>query len=420
MKVASEHRRPSDYEWPSAEVSECPFPFYESLRASAPVYKVPGRDEYLVSSWDDIAYIETHPELFSNSTIEVDPAAARAAADVEALGDGPYDFEYSSRGIAGCDPPEHRFKRKALLKIVSRERLASYEPGIRALCDELIDPFAARGEVELGSEFAGPLPLWVIVDILGLAREHREMFQIVGGGQGQASRYLSPDDLEEQARRQKIARGFIADAIRERYREPRQDFLTEMVQDQVERDGRLNVPYLTTEASTLLFAGMLTTWHTIVNSVLLLLSNPEQLASVRADRSLIRKVWEETLRLESPVQWLQRLVLEDTEVKGVRIPKGAMVLMLFASGNRDLAHWEDPDKFWPERPRLLKDHLGFGYGIHLCLGAPLARLEGEVALNALLDRLPGLRLAPGRNTFEHVPSGIFRSLRELYLEFDRA
>ncbi len=243
---------------------------------------------------------------------------------------------------------------------------------------------------------------------------------MVGGGQGQASRFLSPEDLEAQLRRQRQAREFIADALRDRQRNPRQDFLTEMVQEQVARDGRLNVPYLTTEANTLLFAGMLTTWHTIINSLLLLLTNPDEMERVRTDRSLIRKVWEETLRLESPVQWLQRLVLQDTELQGVPIPKGAMVLMIFASGNRDETHWEDPDRFWPERPRLLKDHLGFGYGIHLCLGAPLARLEGEMALNALLDRLPGLRLAPGRNTFEHVPSGIFRALRELYVEFDPA
>jgi cytochrome P450 len=229
---------------------------------------------------------------------------------------------------------------------------------------------------------------------------------------------MSEEELVEQARQSKVAAAAIEAEIVERFERPRGDFLTETVQDQVARDGKLNIPYLISETTVLLFAGMLTTRHTLVNAMHLLLSNPVELTWMLEDRTRVRAVWEETLRLESPVEWLPRVATRDTEIGGVAIPRGATILMVFASGNRDEKHWEEAAEFNPSRPRLLKDHLGFGFGVHLCFGAPLARFEGEIALNALFDRLPNIRLAPGKNDFTHAHSYHFRSLNDLNVEFD--
>jgi cytochrome P450 len=157
----------------------------------------------------------------------------------------------------------------------------------------------------------------------------------------------------------------------------------------------------------------------IINSMMLLLQNPDQLQKVMQDFTLIPWMLEESLRLESVIQWQERVATRDTEVGGVSIPAGTRLRLVYASANRDPAVFSDPERFDIERDRTrLKQHLGFGNGIHFCLGAPLARLEGEVAFEKLLTRLKNLRLTPN-NDFEHMVSGTHaRSLKHLYLAFD--
>jgi cytochrome P450 len=159
----------------------------------------------------------------------------------------------------------------------------------------------------------------------------------------------------------------------------------------------------------------------MVNALVLLMENPAQLAKVRANYSLIPDMFEEALRVESPVQSLTRICVEDTEISGVPIPAGSKVLMVFGSANRDPERFPEPDRFEIERPRdQLKVHFGFGYGRHFCLGAPLARKEGEIAFKQLFDRVGDIRLAEGKNDFSHIASTHFRALRALHLEFNAA
>jgi cytochrome P450 len=213
---------------------------------------------------------------------------------------------------------------------------------------------------------------------------------------------------------------YIREALVERYERPRQDFLTDYVQEAVRRDGELDLTYLTADAVVLLHAGHVTTTHMLGSTMLLLLRHPEVMGRARADHSLIRSLIEDSLRLESPVQWHERICTQDAEVGGVKLPAGTMVLVIWASGNRDQARWQNPDAFGEERPGIARDQLAFGYGPHLCLGAPLARLEGRLAFEALFQRLGEIRLAPGKNDFE-VEGGLHhRGVRRLFLEFDRA
>jgi cytochrome P450 len=421
--IGEEHtpanRELAGYEWPSAELIECPYPFLKAAREQSPVYKLPGRTEYLVTRWEDIVSVEKRFKEFSSVRAGTETEMVEELREKHTRLDAhEYDFEYSPHTMAHCDPPDHTMKRRALMKMVDRERIESYQPGVQAICDELVDGFVGEGEVELGEQFAVQVPLLTIVDILGLSRANQELFDLVGRQEGSGARFMTEAELRAQIENSSKASAAIEAEIVERHEAPRGDFLSEMVSDQVERDGRLNVPYLVSETTVLLFAGMLTTRHTIVNAMHLLLARPDEFQRMIADRSLVRYVWEETLRFESPVQWLPRVATTDTEIGGVEIPKGSTVLMSFASGNRDEGRWACPEEFSPGRDRLIKDHLGFGYGVHHCLGAPLARLEGQVALNTLLDRLPNLRLADRGNDFTHEHSYHFRSLKSLHLEFD--
>jgi cholest-4-en-3-one 26-monooxygenase len=191
--------------------------------------------------------------------------------------------------------------------------------------------------------------------------------------------------------------------------------ISEVVAEQVGRDGALNVAEVRAVSAALLAGGVVTTAHFMASAMLLLLENPDQLAKVRVEPTLIPRCTEEALRLEAPTQWTPRRAVQDVELAGVSIPAGAFVLLLQGACNRDPAVFDEPDRFDVTRPNAT-DHLSFGYGPHFCLGAPLARLEVRVAFEQLLARLDNLRLASG-NELTHNPSPQFRGLRRLELEF---
>jgi cytochrome P450 len=210
---------------------------------------------------------------------------------------------------------------------------------------------------------------------------------------------------------------YMRDAIVERYERPRDDELSRFVRDHVEEYGELDLPNIVPDATTLMIGGIFTTTHLLSNTMLLLLQNPAQLTLVRADRSLLGRAVEESLRAEAPVQWSPRLATTDAQVAGVPIPAGAMLILVWASVNHDDALFGDAERFDVVRPNV-KDHLSFGHGIHYCLGAPLARMEARITFDRLLDRLPGLRLAGGE--VEYLEAPLFRGPKELHVEFDPA
>jgi cytochrome P450 len=212
---------------------------------------------------------------------------------------------------------------------------------------------------------------------------------------------------------------YLEAAILDRHASPRDDVLSEIVHAQVERDGELRLDYLRAEAGLLLAGGFVTTAHMIASAMLLLLRHPDAHERVRADRSLIKKLLEEALRVESPVQWQPRVTTVDTEVAGVEIPAGSLVLVLLAAANRDDAAFAAADELDLGRPAS-PPHVAFGYGTHFCLGAPLGRLEGRIAFERLLTRLGAIRLAEGQEAVTSLESTIFRGPKALHLTFERA
>ena len=378
-----------EYEYPSEEVVTCPYPFYSALREEAPVHRLPNGD-YLISRWEGLVQVARHPELFSNAIAHVNPGFAEATAAQEDEGGAGKLTPYA---LPFCDPPDHTAKRSLLLPLFMPEPLRTYEPTIRAIADELIDGFPAEGRVDFRTAFADYLPPTVMLRLFGVPQEDEPMVRAwMQTSTGQGFHYATEEQKRAQVEAMAEAHDYFKKMLTDRVENPTGDFLSDVVRLKMERDGQLDLYYLVGEVTTIYSAAYHNTVYMLCSAMRLLLQNPDQMALLTADRSLARGLVDEALRLESPVQWLQRVVTEDTELNGVHLPKGAVCLVLWGSGNRDSGKFEDPDRFWIERPNALRDHLAFGFGIHKCLGARLARLEGQVAFEQLLTRLTDIRL----------------------------
>jgi cytochrome P450 len=416
---AADARGLADFTFPSPELTQCPFGFYRALQEEAPVYRVPGRDEFFVTRRRDILHVLANPELFSNEIYHSDPRVLPGAAEWLAAGACEGAGAIRTPFTMGMsDPPEHTVKRRAAAGLVSRERLAAMEPVVERLAHGLIDGFAGRGDVEFRSEFADALAMLTICELAGFPSDDRALFLSWNRVSTRLGRhYLTDEELTEQDRDLPEQEAYCRRLIIDRVEHPRDDFLSEFVREQVERDGELDLAYLTNEVNMILNAGNETTARLLTNTVLLLLRNPEELDKLRADRALVRGALEESLRFEAPTQWVWRYVTHDTEIDGVPIPAESLVMLVYGAANRDET-WDDPDRFRIDRPDVHKYHMAFGGGVHLCIGAPVARLEARIALEILLDRLPNLRLVPGKNDFANIDNFQKRVATALYVHVD--
>lgn len=327
---------------------------------------------YAVSRHTDVAYVLQHAELFSSRPMGGPPPGSMEEADLAP----------TSGSLIGVDPPEHRQHRGIVNRGFTPRRIAALEPHIRKCADELVSRFEGRGECELMEAFANPLPVSAIIELLGLDPARLDDFKrwssaaIVGSTQGaSAPRFELMREF----------RSFMADEVEKRRRDPGDDLISLLVHAG-EDEGVLSTGQVVGFASLLLAAGSETTTNLIGNAMVALRANPETLERVKASPTLIPQVVEESLRLDPPVQLLMRLATRDTEVGGERIPAGSMVMPLLGSANRDESVYPDPDRFDIDRDTT--GHLGFGWGNHFCLGSALARLEGRIALETLLERIP--------------------------------
>jgi len=211
----------------------------------------------------------------------------------------------------------------------------------------------------------------------------------------------------------------ITAEILERVEHPTDDGLTETIQAQIADDGAFNLGMVRADVGQFVGTGITTTGHLVSSAMLTLVEQPEVMEQVRSDTSKLRNFLEESLRMDSPLQWIPRVARQDTEIAGVPIPEGAYLITMIASANRDDAKWgEDAEQFCPHRANAI-DHLAFGKGPHFCIGAPLGRLEAQIAFERMFARLRNIRLAEGTEP-RHLVSPTFRGLAELHLEFDRA
>jgi cytochrome P450 len=384
--------------FPSVALNQCPYPFYDEGRENTPIQAVPESNEFRLFRHEDIAFVLSNEDKFT--------AYIPAAHTSRGL-----DYEGAIH-VGATDGETHKTDRKLISRPFTPGRLKTYEDTIRQHADQLIDRFIDRGSVELVSEFSNPLPALVISDLMGLDTEGENFVFL----QDWNTVFVRAEGAEEEFDRM---HAYMAAQLEQRVAQPTDDILSELVQLQIERDGSYDPALTNTLAVEMIAGGVITTGELITNAMRLLTQNAEQAAAVRADHGRIVSMLEETLRVESPVQWRSRYSVEDVEIGGVLVPAGSLVTLMLASGNRDDATFACPAEFHVDRDNL-KRHFGFGLGIHFCVGAPLARLEGRIAYEQLLARTADIRLVEGRNDFVNIDSPVFRVPKELHVEFTKA
>jgi cytochrome P450 len=404
----------------------CPHAMFDRLRAEEPVTFAPEIDCWIVSRFEDIVWVARHPELFSSKR-PTGPIIARQQRQLaeELFGEEPELAERISlipggtRVLLNADPPDHMRQRKLVNRAFVPPKVKSIEPRIREVANHLVDAFADSGEAELVQEYGVLLPLTIIAECLGVADGDLPMFQRWSDDFVAAIGNL--EMTKEMMRAQLLSQHeffvYFSERIAERRLHPRDDLITDVVNATLDGEPLADHEILWM-FNQFLVAGNETTTKLIASSVRVLLEQPELAARLRADPSLIAGFVEEVLRLESPVQGLYRTATADTEIGGVPIAAGQHVLLLYAAGNRDDAKFPEPTELDPCRVNAMQN-LAFGHGEHYCLGSALARAEGRIALEVLLERLDDIRPAPGVELDEltYEPSFILHGLQRLPIVF---
>ena len=365
---------------------ENPYPLYAQARRDQPVFYSQRLDMWVVTRHDDILAVQKQPERFSSG--QALEATSTMPAPVQAvLETGFAQFQ----SLVQTDPPDHARVRAVFGKALTPQRVAALEPRIRELANSLIDDFVADGQADLVTHFAFPLPGYVICDLLGVPRA--DMPLLKRGHDARQVLMSAHGALESMvaAAEEFIAlqRYFIGHLER-RVHAPQDDLLSLLVPTEIGGTAPLTMQEAVCNAIDLFAAGHETTTDLIGNGISLLLAHPEQMQALRDDPGLIPDAIEEMLRIEAPVRGMFRVTTAELELGSARLPQGAKLFLLYGSANRDETQFAQPDVFNIRRKDASK-HLAFGKGMHFCIGSVLARLEGRIAFELLLQRLPGLR-----------------------------
>jgi cytochrome P450 len=376
-----------------------PFPLYRELREDSPVLFDAAQGVWHLFRYDDVQRALSEHAVFSSRM--------RGGREPD------QDHLFAS-SLISTDPPRHRQLRSLVSEAFTPRAVAALEPRISEIVEELLDRVGATGSMDLIDDFAYPLPVIVIAELMGIPAEDRDRFKrwsdtVVG----QVRDY--EDSPGRTAAQQEMAEYFFA-MIERRRRDPGEDLISRLLAAQVDGE-HLSVMELLGFCALLLVAGNETTTNLLGNAVLTFAEWPGTIDRLRAESGALPSAIEEVLRFRSPVQSMFRVTTQDTVVGGTAIPAGSRLAAWIGSANRDGRQFPDPDAFTLERHP--NRHLAFGQGIHFCLGAPLARLEARVALSALLARLPGLSLAPGA-PLERIDSTIIFGPRQLPVHWQPA
>ncbi len=400
-------------------------PIYAQMREHEPISRVPtpdGRSLWVVSRYEDgLAVLRDH-RRFGN-----DPGQIHSQEQIDAFYAGLFENltpeqierikevdEAISSHLLGVDPPDHSRLRKLVSQSFTPRYVEALRPRVQAIADALLDDLtadAARGErvVDLIDRFAFPLPLAVIAEMLGIPMEMREKFKVWSHA-AVGFDPTRPGDMEVNGLLYDFIT-YIRALIAEKRAQPANDLLSGLVQVEEEGD-RLSEVELVGMAFLLIVAGHETTVNLIGNAMLLFFEHPDQWELLQANPGLVRNAVEEVLRHTGPVEHsLGRWVKEPAEIAGQQISVGDQVMVVLASGNRDPEQFPDPDRF--DITREPGRHLAFGMGIHACLGAPLARIEGQIALTGLLERFPDIRLAVAPSDLQPRPGSLIHGVVEL-------
>jgi cytochrome P450 len=377
-----------------------PYTELARLRREEPVQRIDmsgmpheeSKPVFMVYRHEEVAQMLRDNETFSSAII------------IDAFGD-----VLGKQVMLGMDEPEHGRHRALVSKAFSQKALARWEDElVGRVGSELIDRFADRGRADLVKEFTFPYPTQIIAGLLGLPREDYPQFQ-----RWSISLLSFTINPERGRAASQALQEYFTPILAERRQQPREDLISGLAQAEIDGE-KLSDEEIFSFLRLLLPAGVETTYRSLGNMLFGLFCNPDQLDAVRDDRSLLPQAIEEAVRWEPPLLTITRVATRDTELGGVAIPAGSSVMPMLGAANRQDDRYRDPDRF--DIFRSARAHIGFGHGVHVCLGMHLARLEMRVALNLLFDRLPNLRLDPKGND-PHIRGQVFRSPTSLPVVF---
>jgi len=407
---------------------EDPYPYFDHLRSKCPVVGTPHHGVVAVSGYEEASEVYLNTEDFSSCNSVIGPFAAFPVPlegdDVADVIDTYRDQLPMSEHMVTMDPPLHTQERSLIMRLLTPKRLKENESFMWGLADRQIDEFVADGRCEFIRAYTQPFAMLVVADVLGVPEaDHgrfREWFglsespgKIGAEGKGMSGNAL--DGLDE----------WFTQYIEDRRREPREDVLTNLALATYPDGSTPEVANVVRTATFLFAAGQETTARLLAVGLKYLCEYPELQDELRAHTDRIPGFIEEALRIESPVKADFRLARRNTSVAGVDIAAGTPVMLLNGAANRDPRLFECPAEFRMDRPNA-KVHIAFGRGVHSCPGGPLARVEGRVSIERILERMRDIRLSeehhgpPSARHFDYEPTWVLRGLNNLHIEFTPA
>ncbi|USB33547.1 cytochrome P450 [Paenibacillus sp. YPG26] len=381
------------------EFTKNPYPVYARLRDIDPVYKCvlpDGNQGWMITRYQDAV------DAFKDPRLSKDP--------VKLFGGDPAHQSVFTRNMLFSDPPDHKRLRGLVQKSFTPGMIEEMRGRIQEIADELLNGFSGRDQIRLIDEFAFPLPIIVICEMLGIPAADRDKFRLwsttlIEGSNGEYASEMK-QHMEEFIQ-------YLGQMFGRLRQEPGQDLISQLIAAEEEGD-KLTEQELYGVVTLLIIAGHETTVNLIGNTLLSLLEHPDQLERLIQEPELIHNAIEESLRFNGPVEFsTSRWAKEDFDFKGKEFKKGDLVILALNSANHDPRQFESPDVF--DITREKSAHLAFGKGVHLCLGAPLARLEGEIAIRSLLQRYPHIKLNVRPDELEWRPGMVVRGVKEIPL-----
>jgi len=384
-----------------------PYAYYGQLREYDPVHWNEAYELWVVTRYDDLVWLTRHHELFSSAVFKNDPRGPYPAIDESDLGLYEYVKNYQADQFIQHDRPEHLEMRRVLHGYFTPKSMESWRPFVQAAVKELLDAAEAKGEIDVMRDLATPLPVLVIAQMMGVPAEERpyvrelaEKLLYIGRGEGDRMKPLT------EGMRGMIE--YVEPMVERRLVDPGDDFISVLANG--EKKGVFTRHEVLVNASLLLLAGHETTINLICNGTLSFIRNPDQWALLKQDPAgLAKPATEECLRYDSPVKSIQRIASQDVEMRGKTLRKDDRVRWFISSANRDPDAFPNPARF--DITRHPNQHVAFGSGTHHCLGATLARVEGQEVFKALAERFPNLQAQT--DNLEYQPSITFRSLKSL-------
>ncbi len=415
--TATDNRALADMPLFDTATLKCPYHYDKTLREEAPVYRDPDSGVYVVSSYALVREAHKNDAVFSNEFTLALGSAQELEDDVRAAMKKTYDLGKGT--LLTVDDPDHKMYRDTVRDFFLKENIERYRPWVSDLAAKMVADLPFGQSFDFIETFSRPYPLSVIMHVLGIPLDMIDQafkwtvanVTVLSQVSDKATLLQAHADVKEEY-------DWFAQALEERRKEPRDDLLNLVAH--IEVDGRpMTIEEQLSHCTQFLVAGNETTTATLAEGIRQLCLNPDQEAAVRADRSLIPNLVEESLRIATPTSNMWRLAKEDYTLGHVDIPAGSMVLLKYFSSNHDEAMFEEPMEFDVTRANA-KRHIAFGFGSHVCIGQHLSRLEMIIAWERLFDAVGAMQLDADPSTLEYMPNILLRGLEKLPVTFTNA